>query len=147
MLFRLVVRNGFAHFVRKVFARRKLLTGKFCFFAPLNRDKSEVEFFSFSRTCNNERAKSQYPKVFKAFGGILVSPRTKKNISIYQTPTVPVKHPELAFYGVCRCVSMSVCSLCGPLFVRDCLEDMSGANKSHVWNCDFFWFRKAKNSN
>ena len=34
-LFRLVVRNGFAHFVRKVFARRKLLPGKFWVFAPL----------------------------------------------------------------------------------------------------------------
>ena len=34
-LFRPVVRNGFAHFVRKVLARRKLLPGKFCFFAPL----------------------------------------------------------------------------------------------------------------
>ena len=35
-LFRLVVRNGFAHFVRKVFARRKLLPGKFWVFVPLN---------------------------------------------------------------------------------------------------------------
>ena len=34
-LFRLVVRNGFAHFVRKVFARRKLLPGKFWVFLPL----------------------------------------------------------------------------------------------------------------
>ena len=34
-LFRLVVRNGVAHFVRKVFARRKLLPGKFWVFAPL----------------------------------------------------------------------------------------------------------------
>ena len=34
-LFRLVVRNGFAHFVRKVFARRKLLPGKFWVFVPL----------------------------------------------------------------------------------------------------------------
>ena len=34
-LFRLVVRNGFAHFVRKSFARRKLLTGKFWVFTPL----------------------------------------------------------------------------------------------------------------
>ena len=34
-LFRLVVRNGFAHFVWKVFARRKLLSGKFWVFAPL----------------------------------------------------------------------------------------------------------------
>ena len=34
-LFRPVVRNGFAHFVRKVFARRKLLPGKFWVFAPL----------------------------------------------------------------------------------------------------------------
>ena len=30
-----VVRNGFAHFVRKVFAHRKLLPGKFWDFAPL----------------------------------------------------------------------------------------------------------------
>ena len=29
------MRNGFAHFVRKVFARRKLLPGKFWVFAPL----------------------------------------------------------------------------------------------------------------
>ena len=35
-LFRLVVRNGFAHFVRKVFARGKLLRGKFWVFVPLN---------------------------------------------------------------------------------------------------------------
>ena len=34
-LFRLVVRNAFAHFVRKVFARRKLLPDKFWVFAPL----------------------------------------------------------------------------------------------------------------
>ena len=34
-LFRLVMRNGFAHFVRKVFARRKFLPGKFWVFAPL----------------------------------------------------------------------------------------------------------------
>ena len=34
-LFRLV-RNGFAHFVRKVFARRKLLPGKFWVFPPLD---------------------------------------------------------------------------------------------------------------
>ena len=34
-LFRLVVRNGFAHFVRKVFARRKLLPRKFWVFVPL----------------------------------------------------------------------------------------------------------------
>ena len=34
-LFRLVVRNGFAHFVGKVFARRKLLPEKFWVFAPL----------------------------------------------------------------------------------------------------------------
>ena len=33
--FRLVVRNGFAHFVRKVMGRRKLLPGKFWVFAPL----------------------------------------------------------------------------------------------------------------
>ena len=32
---RLVVENGFAHFVQKVFARRKLLPGKFWVFAPL----------------------------------------------------------------------------------------------------------------
>ena len=36
-LFRLVVRNGFAHFVRKVFARRKLLPGKFWVFVPLGQ--------------------------------------------------------------------------------------------------------------
>ena len=35
VLFRLVVRNGFAHFVWKVFALRKLLSGKFWVFAPL----------------------------------------------------------------------------------------------------------------
>ena len=34
-LFRLVVRTGSAHFIRKVFARRKLLPGKFWVFAPL----------------------------------------------------------------------------------------------------------------
>ena len=34
--FRLVVRNGFAHFVRKAFARRKLLPGKFWGVAPLS---------------------------------------------------------------------------------------------------------------
>ena len=34
-LFSLVVRNGFAHFVWKVFARKKLLPGKFWVFAPL----------------------------------------------------------------------------------------------------------------
>ena len=34
-LFRLVVKNGFAHFVWKVFARRKLLPSKFWVFAPL----------------------------------------------------------------------------------------------------------------
>ena len=34
-LFRLVVRKGFAHFVRKVFACRKLLPGKFWVFAAL----------------------------------------------------------------------------------------------------------------
>ena len=34
-LFRLVVRYGFAHFIRKVIARRKLLPGKFWVFAPL----------------------------------------------------------------------------------------------------------------
>ena len=34
-LLSLVVRNGLAHFVRKVFARRKLLPGKFWVFAPL----------------------------------------------------------------------------------------------------------------
>ena len=38
-LFRLVVRNGFAHFVWKVFARRKLLPGKFWVFAPLSTCK------------------------------------------------------------------------------------------------------------
>ena len=37
-LFRLVVRNGFAHFVRKGFARRKLLPGKFWVFLPLLYD-------------------------------------------------------------------------------------------------------------
>ena len=37
-LFRLVVRNGFAHFVRKVFARRNLLPGKFWVFLPLIQD-------------------------------------------------------------------------------------------------------------
>ena len=35
VLFSFVVRNGFVHFVRKVFARRKLLPGKFWVFAPL----------------------------------------------------------------------------------------------------------------
>ena len=34
-LFRLVVRNGFPQSVRKVFARRKLLPGKFWVFPPL----------------------------------------------------------------------------------------------------------------
>ena len=34
-LLRLVMRNGFAHFVRKVVARRKSLPGKFRLFAPL----------------------------------------------------------------------------------------------------------------
>ena len=34
-LFRFVVRNGFGHFVRKVFAGRKLLPGKFWVFLPL----------------------------------------------------------------------------------------------------------------
>ena len=33
---RRVLRNGFAHFVWKVFARRKLLSGKFWVFAPLS---------------------------------------------------------------------------------------------------------------
>ena len=37
--FRLVVRNGFAHFVRKVFAHRKLLPGKFWVFAPLGHEE------------------------------------------------------------------------------------------------------------
>ena len=37
-LFGLVVRNGFANFVRKVFAHRKLLPGKFWVFAPLLSD-------------------------------------------------------------------------------------------------------------
>ena len=41
-LFRLVVRNGFAHFVRKVWARRKLLPGKFWGFVPLS--KSRITF-------------------------------------------------------------------------------------------------------
>ena len=36
-LFRLVMRNGFAHFVQKVFVRRKLLPGKFWVFAPLRK--------------------------------------------------------------------------------------------------------------
>ena len=33
--FKLVVRNGFAHFVWKVFARKKLKSGKFSVVAPL----------------------------------------------------------------------------------------------------------------
>ena len=35
-LFWLVVRNGFAHYVRKVFAYRMLLPGKFWFFPSLS---------------------------------------------------------------------------------------------------------------
>ena len=42
-LFRLVVRNGFAHFVQKVFAHRKLLPGKFWVFAPLGHRKDSLE--------------------------------------------------------------------------------------------------------
>ena len=38
-LFRFVVRNGFGHFVRKVFAGRKLLPGKFWVFLPLVEDR------------------------------------------------------------------------------------------------------------
>ena len=34
-LFWLVLKSDFTHFVRKVFARRKLLPGKFWVFAPL----------------------------------------------------------------------------------------------------------------
>ena len=34
-LFRLVVGNNFAHFVRKVYAHRKLLPGKFWVFTPM----------------------------------------------------------------------------------------------------------------
>ena len=49
VLFRLVVRNGFAHFVWKVFARRKLLPGKFLVFAPLID-----EGLSFSRVLAKE---------------------------------------------------------------------------------------------
>ena len=41
-LFRLVVKNGFTHFVRKVWARRKLLPGKFWGFVPLS--KSRITF-------------------------------------------------------------------------------------------------------
>ena len=40
-LFRLVVRNGLVHFVRKVFARRKLLPGKFWVFVPLIVDDDD----------------------------------------------------------------------------------------------------------
>ena len=35
-LFRLVVRNGFVHFIRKVLAHRKLLPGNFWVFVPLH---------------------------------------------------------------------------------------------------------------
>ena len=41
-LFRLVMRNGFAHFVRKVFAPRKLLPGKFWVFVPLEHVKRKM---------------------------------------------------------------------------------------------------------
>ena len=36
-LFTLFARNDFAHFIRKVFARKKLLPGKFWVFVPLVR--------------------------------------------------------------------------------------------------------------
>ena len=42
VLFRLVVRYGFAHFVRKVIARRKLLSGKFWVFAPLKDISTKI---------------------------------------------------------------------------------------------------------
>ena len=35
VLFRFVAKNGFARFIRKCFARKKLLSGKFWIFAPL----------------------------------------------------------------------------------------------------------------
>ena len=43
VLFRLVVRNSFVHFVWKVFAHRKLLPGKFWVYAPL-RDSPFNDF-------------------------------------------------------------------------------------------------------
>ena len=50
-LFSLVMRNGFAHFVWRVFARRKLPPGKFWALAPLpqskKRDKAEQQRFVF----------------------------------------------------------------------------------------------------
>ena len=45
-LFRLVVRAGSAHFIRKVFARRKLLPGKFWVFVPLSVLIREITFCS-----------------------------------------------------------------------------------------------------
>ena len=41
-LFRLVVRNGFARFVRKVFVHRKSLPGKFWVFVPLLYMKEDI---------------------------------------------------------------------------------------------------------
>ena len=44
-LFRLVVRNSFAHFVWKVFARRKLLPGKFWVFVPLEDPTPPIPYY------------------------------------------------------------------------------------------------------
>ena len=46
-LSRLVMRHGFAHFVWKVFARRKLLFGKFWGFAPLGGRKKKKKKLIF----------------------------------------------------------------------------------------------------
>ena len=49
-LFRLVARNGFAHFVRKVFARRKLATRKVLGFCASDREYAESEGFTKRKT-------------------------------------------------------------------------------------------------
>ena len=50
-LFRLVARNGLAHFARKVFVNRQLLSGKFWVFAPLSTGlgiiPKKYHFFEF----------------------------------------------------------------------------------------------------
>ena len=50
-LFWLVVRNGFAHYVRKVFAYRMLLPGKFWVFPPLPKGYWTILTKRIRRVC------------------------------------------------------------------------------------------------
>ena len=85
----LVVRNGFAHFIRKVFARRKLLPGKFGVFAPL-----QLRTYSFGLSQSVVTVKVRFQDLEESHALLFTTPVILINISIMRRKSVQFRQQK-----------------------------------------------------